>query len=371
MTTQGIDDSEQRGYGRQARSASKRRASIACAIALSIASVLLMAPAAVAGECLGGTECIEPCPAEGSCYLDVECGSGGVCQPWVPGLPCFPSECSCDAGSGTWRCTTDCAGQCAGGCAECGARFVHVELDEPNVVEVCASNDSVCAGTYSVTIELDGPTCHWGGQVQVDLPPGATRCIDFRAPSPCYFEFGLWCVRVELWNEFRLCDTRLQCREFCPGPPPPPMYVSASDGEFCEGVLVTWAPVPLAEYYEVFLNPWPWGDCDTLLGQTSSNHYWDTECEPHERCYYSLRAINPCGVSSCSDIDGGYRAIMFADWEPDCDVDLDDYVAFGSCMTAPSPDGELVAGCQVFNLDHDGDVDLADVAAFQRAFTGP
>lgn len=45
-----------------------------------------------------------------------------------------------------------------------------------------------------------------------------------------------------------------------------------------------------------------------------------------------------------------------------------DFAALVNCLNGPdvpaSPD------CEVFDLDSDGDVDLADAAAFQRAFTG-
>jgi hypothetical protein len=63
-----------------------------------------------------------------------------------------------------------------------------------------------------------------------------------------------------------------------------------------------------------------------------------------------------------------------ADW--DCDVDLVDFKAFQdeSCMTGPcSPacDPALQAACAVFDVDCDGDIDLADLAQWQNAFTGP
>ena len=57
----------------------------------------------------------------------------------------------------------------------------------------------------------------------------------------------------------------------------------------------------------------------------------------------------------------------------DCDVDLDDFLVFCGCLggphvtTPPSCDpGDFTDG----DLDADGDMDLADLAAFQTAFTG-
>ena len=60
---------------------------------------------------------------------------------------------------------------------------------------------------------------------------------------------------------------------------------------------------------------------------------------------------------------------MFADWDTDCDVDLDDHDAFASCMTGP--DVLYAPGCEVFDSDLDDNVDLKDAAALQLAFTGP
>ena len=44
-------------------------------------------------------------------------------------------------------------------------------------------------------------------------------------------------------------------------------------------------------------------------------------------------------------------------------MDLADFVVFGDCMAGPG--GALEAGCEVFDLDGDQDVDLADAGAFQ------
>jgi hypothetical protein len=57
------------------------------------------------------------------------------------------------------------------------------------------------------------------------------------------------------------------------------------------------------------------------------------------------------------------------DVDVDGDVDLDDYPLWGDCMTGPHTEW-LEPGCQVFDFNGDGDVDLRDFAAFQRAFTG-
>ncbi len=56
------------------------------------------------------------------------------------------------------------------------------------------------------------------------------------------------------------------------------------------------------------------------------------------------------------------------DIDGDCDVDLDDFSMFFGCA---SGDGVIAAkGCECFDADRDGDVDMIDAGAMFRAFTG-
>lgn len=57
------------------------------------------------------------------------------------------------------------------------------------------------------------------------------------------------------------------------------------------------------------------------------------------------------------------------DSDEDGDVDTDDWVYFTNCIDGPNVSYET--GCQYHDFDLDSDVDLADAAAFQRAYTGP
>jgi hypothetical protein len=57
------------------------------------------------------------------------------------------------------------------------------------------------------------------------------------------------------------------------------------------------------------------------------------------------------------------------DCDSDGDVDLADHAAFAACLHGP--EGGLSANCDCLDFDGDGDSDLADFAAFQIGYTGP
>ena len=57
------------------------------------------------------------------------------------------------------------------------------------------------------------------------------------------------------------------------------------------------------------------------------------------------------------------------DGDLDGDIDLVDFKRLDACFSGP--EGVIEPGCGLFDLDHDLDIDMADVGLFQRAFTGP
>ncbi|HRX84260.1 MAG TPA: hypothetical protein P5572_04500 [Phycisphaerae bacterium] len=65
----------------------------------------------------------------------------------------------------------------------------------------------------------------------------------------------------------------------------------------------------------------------------------------------------------------GAVAVTHGDCDLDGDVDLTDWACAADCLSGP--DEPCASGCTAFDFDGDLDVDLADVRAFQEAFTGP
>jgi hypothetical protein len=69
------------------------------------------------------------------------------------------------------------------------------------------------------------------------------------------------------------------------------------------------------------------------------------------------------------ELNGGFWfPLAQADCNEDGGVNLVDYDAFEACLSGP--DGGVAEGCECFDVDRSGAVDLRDYAAAQAAFTG-
>ncbi|UCE60968.1 MAG: hypothetical protein JSU63_04295, partial [Phycisphaerales bacterium] len=62
-----------------------------------------------------------------------------------------------------------------------------------------------------------------------------------------------------------------------------------------------------------------------------------------------------------------FRVTQSGSDQVDGDMDLGDFAAFQSCFGGHPVD----ARCLTFDVDEDGDVDHADMAAWQEGMTGP
>ena len=63
-------------------------------------------------------------------------------------------------------------------------------------------------------------------------------------------------------------------------------------------------------------------------------------------------------------------ALPPADSDFDGDIDLIDLAGFQRCFTGPGP-AKPAPCCRMFDSEPDGDVDLADFVAFRGVFSGP
>lgn len=65
---------------------------------------------------------------------------------------------------------------------------------------------------------------------------------------------------------------------------------------------------------------------------------------------------------------GFWFAVAPGDCNTDGGIDLIDFDSFHSCVVGPASDA--TPGCTCYDLDKDGDIDLSDIAGFQRSFHG-
>ena len=96
----------------------------------------------------------------------------------------------------------------------------------------------------------------------------------------------------------------------------------------------------------------------------------DLYCDGLETCDaygFCQDGSDPCGANEWCEEDGDTcRAYGDGDFEPDGDVDLDDFAAFQLCF------GEVALGyCQPGKMVGEGPIDLDDFAEFQQALSGP
>lgn len=72
----------------------------------------------------------------------------------------------------------------------------------------------------------------------------------------------------------------------------------------------------------------------------------------------------------CTVIDRGAYERGIGDIDCDHDIDATDFMDWSLCFTGPTG-GPYPIGCEAFDFDFDGDVDLPDQAAFTNAFLAP
>ncbi|MBL9001284.1 MAG: immunoglobulin domain-containing protein [Phycisphaerae bacterium] len=89
------------------------------------------------------------------------------------------------------------------------------------------------------------------------------------------------------------------------GAPMPPAWVSASDNEFCDLIVVDWDTSGGASYYAVYRSTEPDFGTASFFG-TGYPPFYDTSPAGNEPYYYWVIAINDCGASEPAGPDVGY-----------------------------------------------------------------
>jgi fibronectin type 3 domain-containing protein len=102
------------------------------------------------------------------------------------------------------------------------------------------------------------------------------------------------------------CDGATDCDDAdCGGVPSAPTGVSATDGDHCDRVEVSWSSVSGADSYEIH-RATSSGDTYSSIGTSTLTTYDDTAVTPGTTYYYKVLASNACGDSALSGWDDGY-----------------------------------------------------------------
>lgn len=88
-------------------------------------------------------------------------------------------------------------------------------------------------------------------------------------------------------------------------PPPVPTGVSASDGDYPDGILVSWNAARGAQRYEVLRAESEDGEY-AKIGESTTTTFSDTEAQGNRLYWYRVRACNAFGCSALSEADSGY-----------------------------------------------------------------
>ncbi|MFH0981933.1 MAG: matrixin family metalloprotease, partial [Planctomycetota bacterium] len=91
--------------------------------------------------------------------------------------------------------------------------------------------------------------------------------------------------------------------------PSAPTGVTASDGTYCDKVTVNWSTVTGATSYKIYRSTTS-SPCASFLATDTAPPYDDTTATAGTTYYYSVKATNACGDSTCSNVDPGYRATV-------------------------------------------------------------
>jgi len=117
------------------------------------------------------------------------------------------------------------------------------------------------------------------------------------------------------WYKVRACNAAGCGPESVPVPgyagwPPAPTNVRASDGTHADRIVVTWDPVPGADYYQVFRDRNPDAGFPLIADNVTGTSHADTTAAVGLRYWYRIKAcrLDPGSCSPLSAPDSGCRA---------------------------------------------------------------
>lgn len=164
---------------------------------------------------------------------------------------------------------------------------------------------------YTSTVYDTGAIFPWDTQT-ISLPASFDPCLYVRVKFIFHSDFGVGDEGAYLDEiEFNSRpDTLIYpiSGGFCTTPNAP-SGVDASDGFFCDKVRVTWNNVAGATSYKVYRSTSN-SACpgSPIANSVTGTSYDDTSASSGTTYYYSVKASNACGDSSCSSTNSGYRA---------------------------------------------------------------
>ncbi|MFH0982385.1 MAG: DNRLRE domain-containing protein [Planctomycetota bacterium] len=296
----------------------------------------------------GSTECVSTtCDALQVGVVACECVGDDDCD---DGLTCTSNTCNIESHECEY--TVD-----AGFCAIDEVCYSDGDLNPGNECEEC----DPAADLSDWSPRSVGSLCGDPGDVYCDAQDtcdGAATCVDR------YKDAGTECR-----GPTGPCDAAEFCTGVSPECPPDedqPDGTLCPDGDFCNGEETCQA-----------------GVCTDQPGPCGAGEVCD---EPSDQC---LPDCNSDGVADIEDISSGTsldcnesgvpdecETLAWGDLDFDGRVGLADYVQFGNCISSPCADPPCSSSlyaepcCVLADIEPDGDVDLQDFGAFQRAFQG-
>ncbi len=155
-----------------------------------------------------------------------------------------------------------------------------------------------------------------------------------------------------------------------------PEDVSASDGDACDRVTVSWTDVAGADSYQIFRNTVDNKNSATMVGMAPGTPFDDTTVAESTTYFYWVTSVNNCGASDFSAADQASTIAcvgnLAGDMNCDGQVTVGDINGFVLALTDPQGYQDQFPDCDLLNADCSGDqqVTVGDINCFVGLVTG-